>query len=169
MNWSKKHSECVNCGTNETQHKGHGYCRQCYRLHKYKEEVMSWNSHNHNLLEKRSTMEIEKFKQACLSQIDARLHLIKRYEQSLMGTGDLVDSVELEMLLRKLASEIGIDRDNDKDSDSDKFFGAANYFDIVDAQDLKQMFAHMLYKMRLLKRFSLNERKALYDEELEKD
>jgi len=28
--WSYQHERCVQCGTTEREHEGHGYCTRCY-------------------------------------------------------------------------------------------------------------------------------------------
>lgn len=39
MSWSKAHDRCVACGTTETKHKGHGYCRRCHFAWRYRSDA----------------------------------------------------------------------------------------------------------------------------------
>ena len=36
MIWSKKHDNCINCGTNKIKHYAHGLCKNCYTKNYYK-------------------------------------------------------------------------------------------------------------------------------------
>lgn len=33
--WSRQYDSCIKCGTTERPHKGMGYCKKCYKLHKH--------------------------------------------------------------------------------------------------------------------------------------
>lgn len=111
MTWSRKHTNCISCGTEEWEHKGRGYCVKCYPLMKKREIIEQWNKNNLASLEPVSPIDerilerliksdyLEKAKESLLRQIDARVHLYKMYN----SPGE-VDPISIEFLLERITT-----------------------------------------------------------------
>lgn len=111
MAWSRKHTNCISCNTEEWEHKGKGYCAKCYPLMKKKEIIEQWDKNNPTSLKPVSPIDervlerliqwddLEKAKESLLRQIDARLHLYKMYN----SPGN-VDPISIEFLLERIST-----------------------------------------------------------------
>lgn len=102
--WSKKYSECQNCGTQKQKyyHKSRGYCYRCYPLILEREKVEQWKYNDpgpwkelykiyfHNIQEK----DFNREKSDKLKIIKCKLDWYKNREEILKGeiTGKLIAS-----------------------------------------------------------------------------
>lgn len=111
MAWSRKHTNCISCSTEEWEHKGKGYCAKCYPLMKKKEIIEQWDKNYPTSLKPVSPIDerilerliqwddLEKAKESLLRQIDTRLHLYKMYNS--IGK---VDPISIELLLERIST-----------------------------------------------------------------
>jgi len=126
MSWSKKYTECKNCGTQRFPHKFYGYCIRCYYSAKKLEEIKLWELEQPQTLKGYprdmifyNSRNFEKIKKGQLKQYKERLDNIKYSEKMLEGQ---INGQDLEYKIKEVTNLSGV-------NGAKLFFGVANIFD----------------------------------------
>lgn len=130
MAWSKKHDQCLSCGTRDWSHRARGYCSKCYPLIRIKETAEAWDMKNPASLLPCGPVDMEllnyfiqggmlgKVRKSIMEQVDARIHLYERYN----NPGD-VEPLHIELLWERIATV------TNNVSQRDLFYGSASRYD----------------------------------------
>ena len=107
MHWSKKYTQCRNCGTQRFPHKLFGYCARCFHSVKRLEEVRLWNLNQPQTLKGyprdmifHNPKTFERVKKGHLKQYKERLEGIRYSEEKLQWP---ISGHDIEYKIREVA------------------------------------------------------------------
>src|SRR3989344_3330240 len=138
MHWSKKYTQCRNCGTQRFPHKLFGYCARCFHSVKRLEEVRLWNLNQPQTLKGyprdmifHTPKTFERVKKGHLKQYKERLEGIRYSEEKLQWP---ISGHDIEHKIREVAILSGVDGVK-------LFFGTADSFNRhFDAEQRKVLY-----------------------------
>ncbi len=138
--WSRKFSQCQQCGTIRFKHVAKGLCTRCYRLVRRLEQVNQWDPTDHKSLKGYPYRVIDesfdRLKSEFIRELRERLKLLRVREELLLRGP--VSGLQIEFQLKNIVSLCGLRRNR-----RNPFHGTANL--IEESLDLEQR--RVLYEL----------------------